>query len=255
MKPNILIACPIRNRAWILLEYLTHLQNLNYPKENIAFHFVVNDSTDDTKKMLRTWKNCYEKYYRYIKISEINFGVPKDLEEGEGRDGSVKITQTRHNYTYKTLSILRNLILDFADFDETCSYLFSVDSDILVNPETVNDLLMVLSTNKDIVGSCISNGGRCFNFLPLSGKREIIPENQNPFEVRLTGACMMVSRKVFSNKKIRYSPENSGEDEGFCKSAKALGFKSYVYVDPRGIQKHIMRKEEKEQLCKKGTVK
>lgn len=255
MKPNILIACPIRNRAWILLEYLTHLQDLNYPRENIAFHFVVNDSTDDTKKMLTIWKNYYEKYYRYIRISEVNFGVPKDLEEGEGRDGSVKITQTRHNYTYKTLSILRNLILDFADFDETCSYLFSVDSDILVNPETVNDLLMVLSTNKDIVGSCISNGGCCFNFLPLSGKREIIPENQNPFEVRLTGACMMVSRKVFSNKKIRYSPENSGEDEGFCKSAKALGFKSYVYVDPRGIQKHIMRKEEKEQLCKKGTVK
>ncbi|HNR65328.1 MAG TPA: hypothetical protein PKJ95_03420 [Atribacterota bacterium] len=60
-------------------------------------------------------------------------------------------------------------------------------------------------------------------------------------EVDVTGAIILISRKVIDNKKIRYSPGKTGEDEGFCLSAKAQGFKSYILND---LQNHIMRRSE-----------
>src|SRR3972149_412413 len=119
MNKNILIGSPIRNRGWILPEYLTHLEFLDYPKENLAFHFILNDSTDDSKYWLENWKNLNENKYRYVKIEEINFSYPEDLGcFGNGRSGSAKISQVRRQYTYKALAELRNKLLDSANEDD-----------------------------------------------------------------------------------------------------------------------------------------
>ncbi len=228
---NILIACPVRNRGWILPDYLRSLFNLDYPKDKIALHFILNDSSDESKKILRNWKESAEKDYRYIRISEVNFGYPSDW--GEDRKNH-KLNRT--SKTYKTLSVLRNLILDIAWLDMKADYLFSVDSDILVKPDVLNKLL---ETRKDIVAALVKTSGNTYNFIPWSGERDIIPDNL--FSVAVTGAVVLISRKVFENKKIRYSVERTGEDEGFCISASLHGYKSYVLPE---LQKHIMNKNE-----------
>ncbi len=232
---NILIASPIRNRSWILSEYLYFLSRLDYPKKNLSFHFILNDSLDSSAEILADWKAAHEKEYRYIRISEVNFDYPHDW--GEDRVVTAEAMLNRKNKTYKSLSVLRNLILDLAWLDMDVDYLFSVDSDILVNPDILNKLL---ATNKDIVAGLIGNGNFNYNFMPLAGHRNILPL-EKLFEVTTTGAVMLISRKVFENKLIRYSPEKTGEDEGFCMSARTHGFKSYVLQE---LQKHIMKRSE-----------
>ena len=235
--PNIIIVCPIRNRDWILPEYLTHLEFLDYPKEKLAFHFIVNDSTDESKYWLEQWKEINEPEYRYVKIEEMNFNYPDDMAAyGNGRDSSSKISITRNEYTYKALAQLRNKILDSAIEDADASYIFSIDSDILVNK---NILKRLLSTKKDIIAALICNGGDNYNYFHLGDKERTILPKELVFEVRLTGACYLISRSVFSNPKIRYEALSSGEDQGFCESARREGHKLYVFND---LQNHIMYK-------------
>lgn len=231
---NILIAAPVRNRSWILSEYLYSLSRLDYPKENLSFHFVLNDSSDSSSEILADWKTAHEKEYRYIRVSEINFDYPRDW--GEDRVITAEAMLNRQNKTYKSLSVLRNLILDFAWLDIEAEYLLFVDSDILINPDIINKLL---ATGKDIVAGLISNGNTNYNFMPLTGHRNILPDGL--FEVTTTGAVILISRKIFENKLIRYSPEKTGEDEGFCRSARTQGVKSYVLPE---MQKHIMKRSD-----------
>lgn len=227
---NILIGCPVRNREWILPEYLQALENLDYPKENLAFHFILNDSTDRSKEMLLTWKSVVESNYRYIRITELNFDYPEDW--GETRITTNASSLTRKNKGYKALTVLRNLLLDLAWLDMKSDYLFSIDSDIIIKPDI---LLNLLQQKKHIIAGLVSNDSSNYNFIP-KGKTP-----KGIMEVSITGSIILISRKIIDNKRIRYSPGKTGEDEGFCLSAKAQGFKSYILND---LQNHIMRRNE-----------
>jgi len=228
---NILIGCPVRNREWILPDYLQALENLDYPKENLAFHFILNDSKDKSKEILLNWKyETMKDGYRYVRITELNFEYPEDW--GETRITTNASSLTRKNKGYKALTVLRNLLLDLAWLDIKSDYLFSIDSDIIIKPDILSNLLQ---QKKHIIAGLVSNDVSNYNFTP-KGK---IPKGI--MEVDVTGAIILISRKVIDNKKIRYSPGKTGEDEGFCLSAKAQGFKSYILND---LQNHIMRRSE-----------
>lgn len=235
---NILIAAPVRNRAWVLPEYLEHLRNLDYPKEKLAFKFILNDSTDESEKILNEFKENYQPEYRYIEIEKADFGYPSDW--GEDRE---KNKLNRFKYAYKALSKLRNLILATAWADLETDYLFQVDSDILVRPDVLKRLI---ECGKDIVAALVVNKRNkleqvfAYNFTPLSDSRIIVPDGL--FEVKTTGAVVLISRKVFENISICYSPKDSGEDEGFCENARKQGFKSYILPV---LQEHIMERREK----------
>lgn len=227
---RILITAPVRNREWILEDYLKALQELDFDKESLAFHFILNDSVDNSKDILTKFKYTKRMEYRYIRLSEVNFEAPKDLgEEGQGRESGID----RDKSTHPILAILRNLTLDFARMDKA-DYLFSVDSDIIVKPDILNKLI---EANKAIVAGLISNGNNNdFNFLPFSGSRSKV--EQEIFEVKVTGACCLISKNVFNNRSIRYSETfGTGEDLGFCESARHFGFKSYVLPY---MQRHLL---------------
>ena len=238
-EKNVLIGCPVRNRGWILPEYLTRLEQIDYPKDKLAFHFILNDSHDESRFWLENWKEINEDNYRYIKITEHNFGYPEDLgASGNGREGSVEISKVRHEYTYKALAELRNLLLDSAQGDEKIDYLFSVDSDILIKPNLLNKLI---NSEKDIIAGLISNGHNAYNFFHIDNKnRGIVPEEEI-FEVSMTGAVVLISKNVFNNKGIRYLYNLKGEDIGFAETAKKNGLKLYVLND---MQFHIMYEKD-----------
>lgn len=241
---NVLISCPIRNREWILPEYLTHLESLDYPKENLAFYFLLNDSTDESKFWLEQWKELNEHEYRYIKIEEMNFNYPEDAGAyGNGRDSSDKISIIRNKYTYKALAILRNKILDVTREDKEVDSLFSVDSDVLVNR---NILKKLIRTDKNIIAALLCNGGDNYNFFHLGDKNRSLVPKDLIFEVKLTGACYLILRNVIDNKNIRYEALSSGEDQGFCESARKEGFKLYIFND---MQNHIMHKKSLANIC------
>lgn len=301
MKQKILIAAPVRNRGWILEKYLLSLEQLDYPKEKIGFHFVMNDSVDKSEEILSSWKEKQESNYRYIRISRVDFGFPSDARE-EGLGYLTEGFPRRDFYTYKSLSVLRNLILDFAALDDV-GYLFTVDTDILIKPDLLNKLI---DTGEEIVAALIKTGVEAYNFLPfdyvlltdesvyklnkdsgdnnhiesylyklydrkdlreelreagygsyltdqiISAAGKITEVNGKAvacqgreklfdtlFQAKTTGAVTLISKEVFYNKKIRYFPAPTGEDEGFCYLARKEGIFSYVLPE---LQNHIIDK-------------
>lgn len=217
--------------------YLQHIENLNYPKENLAFHFLVNDSTDESKQILEDWKEEKDilEQYRYITISEVNLNYPSDPGE-TSQHRTATHQNKREDWSYHSLSFFRNMLLDLATLDKNTDFLFSVDSDILLTESILNKLL---GSEKDIVAGMVVNGYRHYNFIhnpPFRHDRMYLPPN-DVFKVRVTGACILISRKVFSNKNIRYFFTGSGEDEGFCATARNEGFNSFVLKE---MQEHVM---------------
>lgn len=234
---KILIVAPIRNRAWILPKYLEKLSMIRYPKYLISFYFIVNDSTDTSKMILEDWKKEKQDHYKSIEIKEVNFGYPNDW----GEDRSKKAEFPRQKYTYDALSKLRTKILDYARITDN-DYIFSIDSDILVNKDILWNLLR---EKKDIIAGLLINNISAnekitaYNFLPLEGHRLELPKKT--FKVKTTGACYLISRKVFMNKNIDYiSNGGIAEDTTFCKKARLEGYDSWVLNDK---QEHIINKQ------------
>ncbi|MNW59180.1 hypothetical protein D3C74_370850 [compost metagenome] len=135
-------------------------------------------------------------------------------------------------------------------------HLMFIDTDILVQPDIINNLL---NHNKDIVSGLIWNGYVVRpekpylypNIMKLNNKGyfEHIVNNQvknaplvsSPtlMEVDLTGAVILLSRKVYKSVKYGFHPQ--GEDAYFCKMAQDKGFE--LFCDLSVFSNHIMSPE------------
>ncbi|KAF6630500.1 hypothetical protein H6F38_13780 [Paenibacillus sp. EKM208P] len=240
--PTVTIAAPIRNRAWILPVYLQHIHTIDYPKERIELLFVVNDSNDKSFDILNKFKKENKHIYKNIRIDLYNRNTPEDK-----RDVNV-----RNNFIYDHLSKLRNYIMSKTKTD----HLMYIDTDILVQPDIINNLL---KHKKDIISGLIWNGHITCpekpylypNIMKLNSKGyfEHIVSNQvknAPFlssptimEVDLTGAVILLSRKVYKSVKYGFHPQ--GEDAYFCKMAQDKGFE--LFCDLSVFSNHIMSPE------------
>ncbi|MHB0943253.1 glycosyltransferase family protein [Paenibacillus sp. ALE1] len=238
---TITIASPIRNRAWILPLYLEHIKNIEYPKNKIELLFVVNDSQDESLNILVEFKKLHHEYKK-IQIEKYNRNVPEDKRD----------LSTRNNYVYTHLSILKNYVMTKARTDR----LLFVDSDILVQPDIINNLL---KSNKDIISGLIWNGYIANvdkpylypNIMKITEQgmyKHIVnsyvkkaPSLSSSFliGVDLTGAVIMLSRKVY--KSVKYGFHSQGEDAYFCKMAQDKGFE--LFCDLSVFSNHIMSPE------------
>jgi hypothetical protein len=241
---KILISCPVSSRAWILKYYLDHIYNIDYDKKLIDIYWIANNIKDNSLEILNKFKNKYENEYNSITIEVVKNIVSFQDER------SVKI---REKYTYNILSDLRNKILKKC-VDLNCDYLFSCDSDILVNKDILNRLT---AHNLPIVSSLIYNGYLVNNIEEAYKYPNILNEigyrvykhivnyrTKNPKEnivgtlvqCDFTGACVLMSKDVCS--KTQYSWHKQGEDEPWSFSARQNGFK--LYCDISTFQYHIM---------------
>ena len=223
MEPKIMIGSPLQNRESCLVSYLENIRNLNYPKEKIHLAFLLNNSHDNSYEILKTFRKEYLKYYRKISIWDVT-GLNNDYQDfrAPGRD-------------YKCIADARNLWLSILDSES--QYLFSVDSDILVEPETLNKLL---SRQKDICSALVWNNHsgptNLYNILRWNGRRyyKVIEHDfeGDLIEVEITGACYLIRRRVIDSG-VRYSYHTHGEDFGFCIQAKDKGFKLFCDTTQR----------------------
>jgi cellulose synthase/poly-beta-1,6-N-acetylglucosamine synthase-like glycosyltransferase len=253
---KILIACPINDREWILPLYLEHIEMIDYPKDLISLYFILNNSSDNSDKILKEFRDKNKNKYNHIKIeiynSKYNF---KDTRE----------TKNRIENTFTWLSTLRNKILNEC-VKRKHDYLFSCDSDIIVRKDILKRLL---SHDEDMVASLIYNGYlfkpenesvdynsienayKFTNILNKSGifgykhitneiikNPQLIKEN-NLIEVDFTGAIFLAKRKVCEVG--RYAWDKQGEDEPFCKSVKQKGYN--IYCDISAYSQHMMSKD------------
>ncbi|OME55384.1 hypothetical protein BSK59_12960 [Paenibacillus odorifer] len=242
---NILIACPVRNREWILPAYLEHLHSLKYPKKNLSILWVINQSDDNSEQILKKFQREYSHEYRKITIKIFNGSkiVPNDK----------RIRATRNRYIYNHLAELRNYILSQVGNND---FIFSSDSDILLKPDTLTQLI---NSDKDIISSIIFNGykfdkenawrypnilkqlsdGKIEHIANSYVKKSPISKISKLLQVDVTGASVLLSK--YAATKIKYGYHIQGEDVAFCLEAKKKGFD--IWCDIGLFNQHIMDKE------------
>jgi len=229
--PTIDIICPVRNRQFVISYFLEHIYNLNYPKNLISIIVCLNDSNDDSDKILTQFKQSHQNEYKNVKILTYNLNAPPDSRYSSRLD------------LYKNLPKIRNLLLQHC----TSDYVFSIDSDILCKPDTLSRLLFA---KKDIISAIIYNGytlhDSCQEGSPWKWTNimNIVDGNYVHFSKRcrqekynkdyiinvdMTGAVYLFTKEVA--KSVKYNFHKNGEDLFFCEEAKRQGFKIYCNIN------------------------
>ena len=232
--PKILIAGLIRNRAWILPDYLEHIRVLDTDGMEVGYYFIVDSSTDESLKLV------------------MDTVIGEDIEnplwgknaviacnESEVDEDTRGFTARRGAGIYEHLRMLREKLRTTA-LSLGYDYLFCIDSDILVKPDS---LKVLLGHKKDFVAFTVANNPlgkpeKGVNALSLSGKLNspyAIPPSWGWWKygkgglvkVGATGAGFLASRKVLSKTSYYFEPSKQeirlleampGEDEWFALS-------------------------------------
>jgi len=207
MGKRILIAAPANCSEIMFQEYLNSLNHLILPENYIVDKFFVLNKNSILKK--------YLKEKEYIEIDNNNLVLEKEKNKPK------KWKTENYNFIAK----LRNYILEKAREDKY-DYLFSVDSDILLHPNTLKHLI---ECNKDFISTAIwtklGDSNLSINCAQYEGWGEYnnkdIFKEKNIYEIGWTCIAVLMTSKIFSNSNIKYDQilgvDNTGsEDYSFC---------------------------------------
>lgn len=221
MIPKIVIGCPVRNRAWVLPDYLAALDAVDYQSKE--YLFLLNNSTDASGALLQQFME------KQTGLLQERFD---DQAPGYQR-GEYNANQFKH------LAIIRNSFVEMFLQTTTCDYLLSIDSDIIVPPDIIVKMLPLVN-DKTIAAAAISNikGKSLDGRIPGNFMININGRIQHPLkypmrdimEVDVIGAVYLIPRKALENN-LRYAPHPQGEDVAFCLTAKAKGYRLLVNLD------------------------
>lgn len=227
-----MIGAPIqRNRGWIVQDYLNHIYNLDYPKNEIHLAFFLNGTPlDDTGEYLFEFKSKFGDQYAWCDIWVMD-------DDGDDSD--------RKNRNYNHFAHVRNVWLSMRRASDT--HIFSVDSDILLPPNILKNLL---SNKLDVVAAPIINFdcplGKQYNFLFKENEHTYSSGDELPnelTEVDATGACILIKKEVL-DKGASFGYHYQGEDLSFCHSIQRLGYQ--LFIDPRITPKHYRERSDYE---------
>jgi len=228
---KILITAPVRQEKKIFNLYLNSLNNLVKEGFTTEYFFSLHNSKHLSERL--------EGHQYCLAESDNDF-----------------VTHHTHHWKDENLldvSSIKNFLIKQmleGDYD----YMFMVDSDIILHPETLNHLV---KQNKDIISEVFWTKWKpdseeepnawMHNFYSFNHLDEIKDWRvKGLYEVGGTGASILIKREVFE-KGIDYSiiPNVSftkWEDRAFCIRAVVHGYK--IYLDTHYPAKHLYRKED-----------
>lgn len=230
--PRVRLCAPVRNRAWILPRYLRALEGLEYPPSRLMLHWVVNDSSDDTEGILRAWREMRGGAFGGVLVERIDFGARPNDTHGADRIGGAR------RAALPILAALRNHLREAAV--RAGDWMFSVDSDILVRPDTLSRLLRA---DRDVVAALVVNGRDAWNFLHYDPQEDRFKPPESPpgrglFPVGVTGAVCLYSPRACFLGAFAVLPDGTGEDEGMARSLAKHGIE--MWLDGGAECDHIM---------------
>jgi len=215
---KILIACPTYDgKKYALKEWVKALKKLEFAKHKVDFLVVDTSKNEDYKKEL---ENCG------LRVERIN------LEENP-KDNVLNA---------------RNLIREIC-IKEDYDYLFSLEQDVIIEPNT---LLRLLSHNKSFVSGVVYNNlpyGDKIKSLPMIyvehpkdptglwyiGEKEL--EANHILQVKgVSLSCVLIHKLILEKVKFRRY-EKTWDDLPFCEDTIKNGFN--IYVDPTIKPKHL----------------
>ncbi|ACJ34929.1 CDP-glycerol glycerophosphotransferase family protein [Anoxybacillus flavithermus] len=257
MKKRVLIGSPVHQKAPILQLFLTSLEYLNTEGLEVHYLFIDDNESEDAKRVLLDFVR--KKSTAYVLNSANSQKYICDENTHYWNEGLV--WKVAH---------FKNIIIQFAlekDFD----YLFFIDSDIVLHPETLQKLI---EAKKDIISNIFwtkwqpdlpelpqvwvfDQYGQYYYKRGEKLTKEQIQDRHQQFldmlrkpgiyEVGGLGACTLISRRALQSG-VSFSEIKNvsfwGEDRHFCIRAQALGFD--LFVDTHYPAFHIYRDSDKE---------
>ena len=207
---KVLIAAPLRRDIKIFREYQAGLDRLIVPEGvTVDRYFVVNDCPEVIPEIRGAAYDVLDTGDRFQKSDNDHLWTQENLEK---------------------MPALRNMTVRRA-LEGGYDYLFSVDTDIILHPET---LLRLLEADKDIVSELFWTNGWC-NAWMYDQSSGMKTEWVRPglYQVGMTGACTLMNTKVFMAG-ADFTPIPNirkalwGEDRWFCIRAAVLGFEMWI---------------------------
>jgi len=255
---KILIASPVQQKPEILRMFLYTVQHVRKPEDcEVHYHFVDDNELPESSAILRRFQASQpnvtigksEQHMRYVVDDSTHYWTEDNMERvGRMKDGIIR-----------------------AAIDGGYDYVWFIDSDLLVHPDT---LIHLLQADKDII-SCIfwtkwredgapmpqvwqsdqysmvrarspARSDRAKQAEEAAAFLEML-KKPGIYEVGGLGACTLVSRAALvRGVRFEYIGNLSmpGEDRHFCIRAAALGFR--LYVDTRTPAYHLYRPSDLE---------
>lgn len=211
---NVIIGCPVCERAWILPAFFSHISKQTAEVE-IKFLFNYGKSTDRTVDIL------------------LEYGSDILHSSRRSYPGDHKWNNNRRSL----MTHLRNELLDVV-CEKDPDYYFSLDSDILIPPDCLTKLI---ADQKDAVSPQVNMSSKkiapnVMTFKNNQALRENYSSNRLQ-KVDIIMAAVLMSRRVYKN--VRYKFHSQGEDIGWSQDAKKKGYD--LWWDPRIICRHVMK--------------
>ncbi|MBW7475173.1 glycosyltransferase [Paenibacillus oenotherae] len=252
-SPRILIGSPVHQKPAILRENLSALLQLNSGSFQADFMFIDDNRDEQSSEMLRLFARIGDRV-----IVTPSTGLP---------DEYVRTEETHYwneGLIWKVAGFKNDLIIHA--LQQHYDYLFLLDSDLVIQPDTLSRLIQA---DKDIVSEVFwtrwqphaspqpqvwlrdeyeqyerQRGERVSDEEAALRYDQFIAQLKQPglYEVGGLGACTLISRQALLGG-VHYGPISNlsfwGEDRHFCVRAAALGFR--LYVDTSCPAYHIYR--------------
>ena len=253
---RILVGSPIRQKPLILKEFLESLSRLGGRSYSLDYYFVDDNLIDESHQLLLQFQKGHGSscYIEGAQCDAANTGYA--------------CNETTHVWSAESIwkvASFKERMIDRAR-EGRYDYLFLIDSDIVLHPDTIDQLI---AARKDIVSNVFWTSWKpewppepqvwicdfATQWSLVEGER-IYPEERDKrrglffeqlkvpgtYEVGGLGACTLVSREALSRGVSFKQMKNLsffGEDRHFCVRAVALGLS--LYVDTHLPACHIYR--------------
>ena len=253
---RVLIGSPIRQKATVLREYLRSLEELDTFGLDVFYLFVDDNVDKKSTQLLQEFAKTHN-----------NVAIHVVEPDGENYVVDEVTHRWKENLVWKVASF-KDLIIDIAN-EFNYDYLFLVDSDLVLHPNTLQELIR---SNKDIVSNvfwtrwhpsetCLPQVWIRDTYEQYHQKRDeqigaeeklvrrqlFLNRLKEPgvYPVGGLGACTLISRRaIVDGVKFSEIPNLSfwGEDRHFCVRAMALGFE--LFVNTKHPSYHIYRDQD-----------
>ena len=221
---KLLVGCPVSNRSWILDDWFKHVVAAAKDYE-LEFIFLIPEMDIEDLAIL----DNYTDYTRHLIIS----------------DEDSYVNRSWNGERYEVMANLRNNLLDGVRQIEPDLFL-SLDSDILLHPDGISNLIETYQNN-----DCIAVGGKTYldftsKFYPSyskwTGQTYHRPDFSGIMQVDILMAIKLMGPDAWS---IDYQMHRNGEDFGWSVEAAKHG---RLMWDGRITNKHVMRPEDKDKI-------
>lgn len=222
---KLLIGCPVAKRAWIIPDYLFHVEEAlgNAGIEDAQYIFLA-DPEDETVDAIV--ENC-DRPLNWVFRQEGKHGRTWDQEGG----------RTWNPDRYEYMVEIRNALLAKVRQLQPDLF-FSLDSDILIHPDMI-DLLVKGCETYDAVGArCFmtTTGNQFPSYAMLNGNMLLRKDvDCGPMPVDVIMAAKMMNPSAYN---VDYLMDVHGEDVGWSRNCAAQGLK--LGWEGRIVSKHVM---------------